>query len=215
MNLKESFRYQNFLDNLMEQAELSIGKREHCLRATRTHLKSAVNPDASDLTDTTEIGEFTPNDTVINFMIFILGEKQRLSEAIVKAKNSAKINIDSAVETNRFRQRLATSIKMMLNNSSYKQVEQGRDYKFNAEGNQVPYFYSIEAVYEELYDRGFAKDIIKKISSRSDIISSEIDEVLINTKVEFDNFFDMNDDFEDAIKVFKEKIGTASIEGII
>lgn len=35
MNLKEAFRYQNFLDRMFGAAALSIQKRDHCLTQTR------------------------------------------------------------------------------------------------------------------------------------------------------------------------------------
>lgn len=34
MNLKEAFRYQNFLDRMFGAAALSIQKRDHCLTQT-------------------------------------------------------------------------------------------------------------------------------------------------------------------------------------
>ena len=40
MNLKESFRYQNFLDMMMRAASASIQQRDHCLKVTKTHLRS-------------------------------------------------------------------------------------------------------------------------------------------------------------------------------
>ena len=52
MNLKESFRYQNFLDMMMRAASASIQQRDHCLKVTKTHLRSKANPDASDVTET-------------------------------------------------------------------------------------------------------------------------------------------------------------------
>ena len=45
MNLKEAFRYQNFLDRMFGAAALSIQKRDHCLTQTRNHLCSKVNPE--------------------------------------------------------------------------------------------------------------------------------------------------------------------------
>ena len=54
MNLKESFRYQNFLDMMMRAASASIQQRDHCLKVTKTHLRNKANPDASDVTETVE-----------------------------------------------------------------------------------------------------------------------------------------------------------------
>ena len=48
MNLKEAFRYQNFLDRVFGAAAISIQVRDHCLTQTREHLCNKVNPDADD-----------------------------------------------------------------------------------------------------------------------------------------------------------------------
>ena len=39
MNLKESFRYLNFLDKMLESARMSVNDPSHCLKTTKTHLK--------------------------------------------------------------------------------------------------------------------------------------------------------------------------------
>ena len=48
MNLKEAFRYQNFLDRVFGAAAISIQVRDHCLTQTREHLCNKVNPDAAE-----------------------------------------------------------------------------------------------------------------------------------------------------------------------
>ena len=49
MNLKEAFRYQNFLDRIFGAACVSIEKRDHCLTQTRNHLYNKVNPDMENV----------------------------------------------------------------------------------------------------------------------------------------------------------------------
>ena len=50
MNLKESFRYQKFLDGLMMNAGSYLQHPYHCLETTKVHLRHAVNPEAEDMT---------------------------------------------------------------------------------------------------------------------------------------------------------------------
>ena len=45
MNLKESFRYQNFLEGMMSEAGSNLASREHCLTTIKRHLRSKANPD--------------------------------------------------------------------------------------------------------------------------------------------------------------------------
>ena len=48
MNLKEAFRYQNFLDRMFGVAALCIQKRDHCLTQTRKHFSKKVNTETNE-----------------------------------------------------------------------------------------------------------------------------------------------------------------------
>lgn len=205
MNLKESFRYQKFLENLMRSANMSIQSRDHCLKTTKTHLRSKANSDAEDLIEVVECeSAFSPNDDVIAFMVWLVDEREKLTTAIGKAKASVGFDIDAAVETNKFRQLLGSSVKGMLRYTPSKRVEQGRDYKFNVEGNQTPYVYDIDVVTEEAYDRTVSKKVMRNMISAADKTSAEIDAAMINTVVEYEPVYDVNESFDDVMAEFIE-----------
>lgn len=206
MNLKESFRYQNFLDMMMRAASASIQQRDHCLKVTKTHLRNKANPDASDVTETVEGEVFFANDDVVAFMAWLVKEREKLTTAIGVAKASIGFDIDAAIETNKFRQTVNGSIKNMLRYTPTKRVEQGRDYKFNVEGNQTPYIYEIEVVSEEAYDKTGAKTLMREMISKADEVSAAIDAAMINTKVDYEPVFDVNETFDDVMTDFLEKV---------
>lgn len=206
MNLKESFRYQNFLDMMMRAASASIQQRDHCLKVTKTHLRSKANPDASDVTETVEGEVFFANDDVVAFMAWLVKEREKLTTAIGAAKASIGFDIDAAIETNKFRQTVNGSIKNMLRYTPTKRVEQGRDYKFNVEGNQTPYIYEIEVVSEEAYDKTGAKTLMREMISKADEVSAAIDAAMINTKVDYEPVFDVNETFDDVMTDFIAKV---------
>lgn len=210
MNLKESFRYQNFLDTMMRAASASIQQRDHCLKVTKTHLRSKANPDAGDVTESVEGEVFFANNDVVAFMAWLVKEREKLTAAIGEAKASIGFDIDAAIETNKFRQTVNRSVKSMLRYTPSKSVEQGRDYKFNVEGNQTPYIYDIEVVSEEAYDRTSAKTLMREMISKADEVSAAIDAAMINTKVNYAPAFDVNETFDDVMtdfiaKAFKSK----------
>lgn len=206
MNLKESFRYQNFLDMMMRAASASIQQRDHCLKVTKTHLRNKANPDASDVTETVEGEVFFANDDVVAFMAWLVKEREKLTTAIGAAKASIGFDIDAAIETNKFRQTVNSSIKSMLRYTPTKRVEQGRDYKFNVEGNQTPYIYEIEVVSEEAYDKTGAKTLMREMISKADEVSAAIDAAMINTKVDYEPVFDVNETFDDVMTDFLAKV---------
>lgn len=203
MNLKESFRYQSFLESMMRSASSSLQQMQHCLTITKTHKRNKANPDAEDIEEVVECeSAYYPNDDVISFMAWLVEEREKLTTAIGRAKMSVGFDIDAAVETNKFRQLVNSSIKGMMRFVPSKKIEQGRDYKFNVEGNQTPYIYDIEVVTTEAYDRDNAKKVMRDMISTADKTSAEIDAAMINTVVDYTPVYDVNESFEDVMAEF-------------
>lgn len=205
MNLKESFRYQNFLNSMLSSASSSLVDVRHCLTTTKTHLRAKVNEGDEDIVETVDVGEFHKNDDVMAFMLYIIGEREKLTSAISCAKASVGFDLDAAVEANKFRQIVARNINMMLQYKSTKRTERGTSYKFNAEGNQMPYYYDIEVVTTENYSRDEAKAAVREIITHSDEVSAAIDAAMINTQVEYEAPFNVNDSFDDEMAIFLGK----------
>lgn len=202
MNLKEAFRYQNFISKLMESACVSIADPNHALNVVKKHHKSGANHDAVDIEEPVIVSEFYKNDDVISFIQWLILERDKLTKAINVAKVSAGFDIDAAIETNKLRQMAGIYVKRMLSNTASRSTERGSDYKFNAEGNQMPYFYEVEVVRTEAYDRDKAKAFMRSTVSDADKVSSDIDSVMINSVVEYEPVFDVNDSFEDVMAEF-------------
>lgn len=202
MNLKEAFRYQTYLKDLMSKAYLSLIDREHALKVTNNHLRSKANPDAEDVTMEAEVDPFFPNDDVIRFMEWLIGEREKLSNSIADAKHWMSFDLDAAIEANKFRQSAINAIKRMLEFKASKRMSRGSDYKFNNEGVQAPYVYDIEVVSEEAYDRESASATMKTIRKEADNVSAEIDAAMVTTRVSYEPAIDVGDSFEDAMKVY-------------
>lgn len=203
MNLKESFRYQNFLDSLLRCATNSVSNRDHCLTVTKTHLRNKANPEVADVTETVEVEKFFKNDDVLSFMKLLVEEKLLLTQKISEAKASiSEIDLDAAIESNKFRQQVSNAVRIMMRYTPRKTVEQGRDYKFNIEGNQTAYYYDIEVESVEAYDKDSAKELMRNMIATADKNSTLIDAALINTMVDYEPKFDVNDSFEDVMESF-------------
>lgn len=203
MNLKESFRYQNFLDSLLRCATSSVSNRDHCLTVTKTHLRNKANPEVADVTETVEVEKFFKNDDVLSFMKLLVEEKLLLTQKISEAKAAiSEIDLDAAIESNKFRQQVSNAVRIMMRYTPRKTVEQGRDYKFNIEGNQTAYYYDIEVESVEAYDKDSAKELMRNMIATADKNSTLIDAALINTMVDYEPKFDVNDSFEDVMESF-------------
>lgn len=208
MNLKEAFRYQNFLDRIFGEACISIEKRDHCLTQTRNHLYNKVNPDMENVKEEVKTEEdFFANDDVIQAMLFLIEEKEKLSIAINKAKESIDMDIDAAVSVNKYRQLLNKSVAFMMRLNPCTRIETGIAQKFNSTGDPVDYKYDVEVTSVEAYDRKAAKKIMKEVISEADKTSAAIDFVKVNTTVDYTPVFDVNDSFEDVMNTFLEMQG--------
>ena len=205
MNLKEAFHYQNFLNSLMDVAEMNVAKMGGALRITKKHLRNKANPDAKDTEEVIDPADYVPTEAYVKFMQQIIEAKAALTEAISKAKSSLDFDIDAAVEANKLRQSAHRALKRTMNaNKSYEKTEHGSDYKFNADGNQVSYFYDVEVSAIEMFDKKWLRDITRGLISEADSVSAKIDMAMVNTIIDYTPVFNVNDSFDDIIAEFTE-----------
>lgn len=203
MNLKEAFRYQNKLQRLMEEAEDILRRERNVVKVEQTALLHKVNPDAADETT------LEPADTVYAeqitdiavLLMFLLGERERLSGAIRKAKQSMDMDFDGEVSLNTRRQELASIFRSMaqLRSSETLIPNGGIGYKFNAEGNQVSYRCDLKKVTTINFDRTKIRNYAAALSRRADQVSAELDRRMVITEVPYEPPFDVNDTFAEIL----------------
>ena len=203
MNLKEAFRYQNKLQRLMEEAEDILRREWNVVKVEQTALLHKVNPDAADETT------LEPADTVYAeqitdiavLLMFLLGERERLSGAIRKAKQSMDMDFDGEVSLNTRRQELASIFRSMaqLRSSETLIPNGGIGYKFNAEGNQVSYRCDLKKVTTINFDRTKIRNYAAALSRRADQVSAELDRRMVITEVPYEPPFDVNDTFAEVL----------------
>lgn len=201
MNLKESYRYANYLDRLLETAYIYLRNKGFVTTTTQTHLRSKTNNDAED--ETIEVQkpydvEFTPMN-IVDFAVKVLTEKEKLADAIAFAKAGTEINIDNAVALNKKKQGFANVLNTMTNMKPSEKTVSGRAYKFNLTGDQVPYSYDITETTTIDFDRNDVRNLIKKYLKETDDISAKLDTIEINTMLDFTPAYDINDTFEDLV----------------
>ena len=205
MNLSEAFRYQNFLDQLLTTAGHSIGRKDHCLETIKHHHISDAVPEFSDKTEIVAVDEFPSNDMVLKFMEMLIHERQKVTDAIGIAKSTIPFDLDAAIATNKFRQRFCSSVKEMMYYKTDCKTELAQGYKFNAEGNQAPFNYNVDVVTKYRYDVENAKKMYKDTISKADNVSSEIENALVNTVLDFIPTFNVNDTFEDIMETLTDR----------
>ena len=203
MNLKEAFRYQNKLQWLMTEAEEILRRDRNVVKVEQTALLHKVNPDAVDET-TIEPADTVYADQITDIavlLMFLLGERERLSRAIREAKKAMDMDFDGEVSLNTRRQELASIFRNMVQLRSSETVISGGGvgYKFNAEGNQVSYRCDLKTVTTINFDRSKIRSYAAALSRKADEISADLDKRMVNTEVSYEPPFDVNDTFVEVL----------------
>ena len=203
MNLKEAFRYQNKLQKLMDEAQSILYHDRNVVKVENTTLRHKVNPEAEDET-TLDLPETEYADKITEvavFLMYLLGERERLSRAIRAAKQSMDMDFDGEVSLNAKRQELAAIFRHMgeIRSSENLYPGAGTGYKFNAEGNQVSYRCDLKKVTTINFDRNKVRSYATALSRRADQVSAELDKQMVNTEVDYEPPFDVNDTFSEVL----------------
>lgn len=201
MNLKESYRYANYLDGLLSTAYSYLRNKGFVTTTKQNHLRSKANAEALD--EVVDVPkqydvDFTPN-SLIDFVVNVLNEKEYLVNAIADAKSKTEINIDNAISMNKKKQEFVNVLNSLASIKPGERQKNGSDYKFNAEGNQVQYCYTVLETTSIDFDRNDVRALSKKYLKETDDISSKLDSIEINTILDFEPKFDVNSTFEEAV----------------
>lgn len=203
MVLKEAYRYQKFLAGLIQSAEYYLYKREFVTTVEQYHERKKSNPDAENETIqkenlTKSSVDFTAND-LLRFIPELLDEKEKLSVAINKAKDTTEIDIDASLSMNKQKQEFIRVLNDMNSKKSCEKTITGKGYKFNVNNEQVPYIYDVVEKTTIDFDRNTVKALIKKYSKETDHVSTMLDRIVLTTQVDFDPKYDINDTLEELL----------------
>ena len=203
MNLKEAFRYQNKLQRLMSEAAEVLRYDSNVTRVEKTVLCHKVNPEAENET-TTELPSTEYADQITEvaaFLMFLLQERERLSNAIRAAKQALDMDFDGEVSLNSKRQEIAAIFRHMGEIRSTESVHPGAGtgYKFNAEGNQVSYRCDLKKVTTINFDRNKIRSFVTFLNRKTDAVSAELDKHMVNAEVDYEPLFDVNDTFAEVL----------------
>lgn len=208
MNLKEAFRFQNKLQSMMDEVEAILSLNSNITKVQNTYLRHKVMVEAEDETtiDTppTEYGDKITE--LAEFLLHLLTEREKLSAAIHKAKSSLELTagLDGEVSLNSKRQDVANLFRRMvsLRNGEVLIPNGGTGYRFNNEGNQVSYRCDVKRVTTINFNRNKIRKMCADLSKKSDETSAALDAALVNTVVEYEAPFDVNETFAEAFEAF-------------
>ena len=201
MILKEAFHYQNYLSLLLSQAMNYLSCESYITTTIQSHNRTKVNPDAQDEKITIQKPYnviFEPND-LIDFVVKVIEEKEKLSNAIAVSKRTLEFDIDAAMSINKMKQEFIQTLRRMAVIKSTELEKEGTSYKFNNDGDQVSYRYPVKEVKTIDYDRNTVKSLISKFKKETDKISTERDRIDIMIEVNYDPIWEVDTPLEDIL----------------
>ena len=208
MNLKEAFRYQNKIQSFMDEAQSILARDANVTKVENTYLRHKVMPEAEDETVliAPETEYYEQITGIAQFLLYLLGEKDRLFAAIRKAKDALDIDMDSEVSLNSTRQSIARTFKRMNDLRSSEQTisNGGTGYRFNAEGNQISYRCDVKRVTTINYDRNVIRAELGKLNRKAAEPSTKIDLCMVTSTVDYEPPFDVNSSFAETFEAFTE-----------
>ena len=194
MNLKEAFQAQNKIEKLFDFVSEYLDDGKNLVNVTEKHFRSKAAEGQLDENINIVVDNKFPTDKVIDFLLMLIDEREKIAVAIHAAKSSMAFDLDSAVDVNKKRHLAIAGLRNLrqFKSSSLMEKNAGVGYVFNKEGNQTTYRYDIERVKTIDFDRNRVRDLIGKLQVTADKVSNEIDAALISTAVNYEIPFDMH-----------------------
>lgn len=204
ITLKKAFETQNTYKQLFNEARFFLMDSTNVTRITENSYKSKATKNEED-----ELGVVVPKNstiecdvlTMVDFAQFMAKEIGKLTTAINTAK--AASDYDGKIAINSVDRSLLEAVSFLANLKPSEKTQRTTGFTFNAEGNQVSYYFDKTTVTEIDYDRKAVKAIERKLRKGCSDVSDNIDELQLTIKVDYDPIFQNGDTFEDAIEVYK------------
>lgn len=216
MNLKEAYQYQNYIGTLFGNAVSYLSSEAYVTNTVRTHYKSRASAADDETTIETVARPFgsVPVSTLAAFACALVKEREELGVAISNAKHLASVGVwedgvelDAQLAANKFRHTLIGAFDTMLKiKPEVTRKSCIRDYTFNAEGNQTPYYYPAEDVVTIDFDRNKLRESVKLLKQQADNVSFAADKAMLTTAVNFTPSFDIADSFDDALAAYVDSV---------
>lgn len=207
MTLKDSFQYQNYLEQMLTQVRVDLETSGNVMKVTEYHMRSKVREDAQDeVIDATSERDFacTPND-LIDVMMALLDEKIAVTKAIGDAKHSW-FALDAEIAANRNRRQVCGVLSTLSARKPKELMGTGSALCFNVNGEPVSYNYDVKTVKTIDYDRNKVKELYRNLMTESQKISNEADNYCLHCTVDFEPRFAVVDTIDDVIdKVLNTK----------
>lgn len=213
MNLKEAASYGAFLNNMIIKSQRLANSEIYCRKTTEYHNINKTNPDG--VNEVINIEQQDKMDIKCHMLIDLskklIEEKLYLNMAIEKAKSklfidwkedNKKLSLDNAISYNKQLRDLISSCDYLKNVKTVETKKMQYGYKFNVEGNQVPYQYEVITRQEIDFNKDAVLNLNKSLKEKTDRISILIDLAQTKDVIDFTPKFSKHDTIEEVVESF-------------
>lgn len=212
MNLKEAFTYRNYISQMMNELSFALASPPALCVIAERHLKSKANPDEEDVVLSSDNGTLemnsldeewakAPAGLIFDIMHDLTELACELDEKIAEAKARSEKNIDVMIATNKVRRKELDFLSAAAKLKTKETWGEETAWKFNNDGEQVPYRYKVKRVQSIDFDRKKIKKLVENLEGDINKRSYEIDELMLSTQVDFDPWFRTSDSIWDLLEV--------------
>lgn len=202
MTLKESYTYQNFLDSLINNCWALLKDRTFVTTTTEKHKLSEANPGTADrvvVQKSLHDVDYNPIQ-VVDFLVELLDEKDKISSAIAETKKNTEIDIDKSMAMNKKREVVINLFKWMADLKPLESETYGSAYRLNpTSGSQEKFQYVIENVTSINFDRKDINGLVKKYKKMNDELSKKKDLIELTVEVDFTPKYDIDSTFDELV----------------
>lgn len=218
MNLKEAFRYQNFLDRNISTIESYLNLKGNVVKLMELHKRNAANPEAeNEELDKTNESPWSTTPTMLAIVLSVLlTEKEHCATSVSVAKydhlRKTGFDLDAQLSVNKHRQSVARIFNTLGSFKETKTMSRGTGYKFNNEGVQTPYYYDVEVTATPAFDVTYMKNEGKSLMVKAEEVSSTADRCMIETELDFTPMFNPTDSIPDIIETVRVNYCVEDVE---
>lgn len=203
MTLKESYAYQNFLNSMIGNCRGLLTNKTFVMNTTEIHNVKKAEPNGEDKVVITPCNvriDCKPMD-IINLLVKLIDEKDKLSAAISEVKKKTEIDIDKSMAMNKLRDQMISTFNIMANMESSENEINGTGYRLNqTSGSQEKFNYVITRKTEINFDRKDIRALIKKYTKINKELSDKKDLIEIITNVDFIPTFEIDSTLEELVE---------------
>lgn len=197
MNLKDAFRFKHVIHDMIDEACRIMMSRETIYDVSEQHLKSQVIATEKDETITVcPTRKYSMNAAqVFNFIQKLMNEYQLLSLKIDMAMSRNIATYKAMLDVTRQVRAVANSLNHLTTCARTERQEVGAATYINAAGDASSYTYPKKIVSTPTFNVEELQEALKNLLDQADKNSNELEKKLIETEVDYQPKFSVNDSF--------------------